>query len=111
VVLVLGCLKILSSSWPLARQAQQHLRRAAADSFTSWIESQHPQGAAGLPSASRNDAYKDPSADQNAWYNAGGQGMNGDVQSLFSPGLLSAYIDPTCSDPLLLNTMAEFDMT
>ncbi|KAL5690318.1 hypothetical protein EMGR_007974 [Emarellia grisea] len=111
VVLVLGCLKILSSSWPLARQAQQHLRRAAADSFTSWIESQHPQGAAGLAPASRNDAYKESSADQTTWYSTGGQGMNGDVQSLFSPGMLSAYIDPTCSDPLLLNTMSEFDMT
>ncbi|EAW13281.1 Zn(II)2Cys6 transcription factor [Aspergillus clavatus NRRL 1] len=111
VVLVLGCLKLLSSNWPLARQAHQHLRRAAAESFTAWIESQHPQDAGGLAPASRNEAYKDPAADHNAWYNTGGQGLNADLQSLFSPGLLSAYIDPTCSDPLLLNTMSDFDMT
>ncbi|PYH96771.1 hypothetical protein BO71DRAFT_348315, partial [Aspergillus ellipticus CBS 707.79] len=117
IILVLGCLKTLRQKWPIANRAHQYLRCVAAETFTSWIESRYPQTSSGVPSASRNEAPShSSSAENNAWAAiAGGHGLirttETDVQGLFSPGLLSAYIDPTCSEPLLLSSMPELDFT
>ncbi|PYI03400.1 hypothetical protein BO78DRAFT_197530 [Aspergillus sclerotiicarbonarius CBS 121057] len=117
IILVLGCLKTLKQKWPIANRAHHYLRCVAAETFTSWIESRYPQTSSSVLPASRNDVPSNPSStENNAWLAiANNHGLarctDADVQGLFSPGLLSAYIDPTCSEPLLLNTMPELDFT
>ncbi|PYH40753.1 Zn(II)2Cys6 transcription factor [Aspergillus saccharolyticus JOP 1030-1] len=118
IILVLGCLKTLKIKWPVASRAHHYLRNAASETFTAWIESRYPQISSSAPSVSRPDPPTSNSltVDSSAWIVAPGipgalRSGDADVQSLFSPGLLSAYIDPTCSEPLLLHTMPDLDFT
>ncbi|RAH85612.1 putative C6 transcription factor [Aspergillus japonicus CBS 114.51] len=117
IILVLGCLKTLKNKWSVANRAHHYLRNAASETFTAWIESRYPQASGSAPPASRNDASSNSSTiDSSAWIVAPGipgalRSADADVQGLFSPGLLSAYIDPTCSEPLLLHTMPDLDFT
>lgn len=125
VVLVLGCLKVLRRNWAIADQAYHHLRMAAAEVFAGWagsrcFQSQHQAAtavAAGSGSGSGNPSgmlKQSPPSSRRAstagpaeWGNAGG----GDTVNpeVLSPGLLSAYIDPTCSDPSFLNNIFDLD--
>lgn len=127
VVLVLGCLKVLRRNWAIADQAYHHVRMAAAEVFAGWSGSRcfQPQTqaattvAAGSGSGSGNPSVglkNSPPSSRRAstagpaeWVNAGGgDAVNPEV---LSPGLLSAYIDPTCSDPSFLNNIFDLDFT
>ncbi|OJJ70840.1 hypothetical protein ASPBRDRAFT_43695 [Aspergillus brasiliensis CBS 101740] len=114
IILVLGCLKTLKQKWPIANRAHYFLRSVAAETFTAWIESRYPQTSNAVPLASRNGPSNLP--ENNAWLsvvssNDASRPAETDIQGIFSPGLLSAYIDPTCSEPLLLGPMPDLDFT
>lgn len=125
VVLILGCLKVLRRNWPIAQQAYHHIRRAAADAFTTYLGSRGFQGpGSGSSSGNGNQpaTIKNSPANSRAptqsteWLDAGGNlpptpapGALG--PEVFSPGPLSAYIDPTCSDPSFLNNIFDLDLT
>lgn len=128
VVLVLGCLKVLRRNWAIADQAYHHVRMAAAEVFAGWAGSTRcfqpqaqPQSStnaaagagAGNPSVgvknSPPSSRRASTAGAAEWVNAGGgDAVNPEV---LSPGLLSAYIDPTCSDPSFLNNIFDLDFT
>ncbi|PTU16890.1 hypothetical protein P175DRAFT_0512716 [Aspergillus ochraceoroseus IBT 24754] len=102
VVLVLGCLKLLKKkSWSLAQEAHRYLRQAATQTITSWVDSPSSQGSNTLPTTTG------PDHPGNLGF--GGLSPGASANDLFSPRLLSAYIDPTCNDPFLINRVPGFD--
>jgi hypothetical protein len=113
IILVLGCLKMLRRHWPIAQRAHQHLRRLASETFSLWMESAYPatsssgsDGSTSLPvTAHLSGSETRPSGSATGVARRASE----QVPGLFSPGLLSAYIDPTCGDSFLLNTESEFD--
>lgn len=89
VILVLGCLKPLWQSWPLAHEAYRSLQTAAEQTFMPRPEDvdsvQQP-----LPPAGTTETV--PLAEDPA---------GNPMDEVLDASFLSAYIDPTCSDPFL----------
>ena len=114
IVLVLGCLKMLGRHWPIAQRAHQYLRRVAAETFSQWIESTclATSSSGGSGSGTSLPAIAHSSRSE-TWPNGSAAGValpaGQQISGLFSPGLLSVYIDPTCGDSFLANTGSEFD--
>ncbi|KJK77341.1 hypothetical protein H634G_07080 [Metarhizium anisopliae BRIP 53293] len=101
VVLALGSLNMLRTKWRLAQEAYRHLKGAARQTSTIRPEGRPLQDTSGVSASTRNLVVADggmlgPAADYDA--------VNGSISSLF----LSAYIDPTCSDPFPLSQMSDF---
>ncbi|KAF5129901.1 hypothetical protein E5D57_006234 [Metarhizium anisopliae] len=101
VVLALGNLNMLRTKWRLAQEAYRHLKGAARQTSTIRPEGRPLQDTSGVSAGTRNLVVADggilgPAADYDA--------VNGSISSLF----LSAYIDPTCSDPFPLSQMSDF---
>lgn len=130
VVLVLGCLKVLRRNWAIADQAYQHVRMAAAEVFAGWAGSRcfqpqaQPQSSTNATAGSGNppgalktsppSSRRASTAGPAEWANATGDNAasaNTLNPEVLSPGLLSAYIDPTCSDPSFLNNIFDLDFT
>jgi hypothetical protein len=107
IVLVLGCLKVLRRHWPIAQRAHQYLRRLASEAFSQWMDSTHPA------TSSISSSSGGTSLPVNAYSSGSATGValptSEQVPGFFSPGLLAAYIDPTCGDSFLVNTGSEFD--
>jgi hypothetical protein len=115
IVLVLGCLKMLRHNWPVAQRAHQYVRRAASEAFSHWMElGCSATGSSGNGAGPGIPFTMQPSGNS-AWPNVGAAGItlpdSGHVPGLLSPGLLSAYLDPTCSDSFFANPSPEFDFT
>jgi len=113
IVLVLGCLKMLRRHWPIAQRAHQYLRRAAAETFSQWMESAYPPTSSSSSGGGGRLPATAHSSGSQTWPSGSANGValsaNEQVPGLFSPGLLSAYIDPTCGDSFFMNTGSEFD--
>lgn len=117
VVLVLGCFKVLRRNWPIAQQAYSIVRQAAAETFTACLESRCFQSNSNLPSAMKcgsNGSH--PSTEGAEWLDTSGNlaGMpsaSAIGPDVVFPGLLSTYIDPTCSDPSFLNNIFDMNLT
>lgn len=109
VVLVLGCLKILKRSWSLAREAHHYLRHAAAQTITSGQKFRlSPSESANLAPASPSSSRRGSVAGN--WPSPRRLSLGAPPTNQFSPQMfMSAYIDPTCSDQLLLNQIYPFD--
>lgn len=113
---------MLRRNWDIAGQAYQHVRMAAAEVFAGWSGSRcfQPQvqsgtavaaGSGSQPVGIKNSpppSRRASTAGVAEWGNAAGDAVNPEV---LSPGLLSAYIDPTCSDPAFLNNIFDLDFT
>ncbi|ODM22765.1 hypothetical protein SI65_00354 [Aspergillus cristatus] len=120
VVLVLGCLKVLKRNWSIAQHAYQHVRQAAAETFAAssgpsrWFQG---HGSSNSSATLKNGpASGRSSVEGPELLNVGGNlaampPTNTDGQDMFSQGLLSAYIDPTCSDPSFLNNIFDMELT
>ncbi|OAA50310.1 Transcription factor [Metarhizium rileyi] len=101
VVLALGNLKILRTKWNLAQQAYRHLKSAAKQTSTIRPDGRPLQETHTPPPNPRYPMVTDGTIiGSSADYDT----VHGSISSLF----LSAYIDPTCSDPFSLNQMSEF---
>lgn len=119
VVLVLGCLKVLQRNWPIAQQAYHHVRRAAADTFMTDMGPrcfQAPGGSSSSgngnqPAAMKTSPASSRAPTQNAEWLDPVPAPGAIGPEIFSPGPLSAYIDPTCSDPSFLNNIFDLDLT
>jgi hypothetical protein len=113
IVLVLGCLKVLRRHWPIAQLAHQYLRRVASETFSQWMESTYPATSSSGRGGGTSLPVTTHSSGSETWPSGSATGValpvSEQVPGLFSPGLLSAYIDPTCDDSFLVNTGSEFD--
>jgi hypothetical protein len=115
IILVLGCLKMLRQHWPIAQRAQQYLRRAAAEAFSHWMDSTDPAtSSSGSGSGSGTTLpVTAHSSGSGTWPSGSVTGValptSEQVPDLFSPGLLSAYIDPTCGDSFFMSAESDFD--
>ncbi|KFZ23548.1 hypothetical protein V502_01973 [Pseudogymnoascus sp. VKM F-4520 (FW-2644)] len=116
IVLVLGCLKMLRRHWPIAQRAHQYLCCFASETFSQWMESTNP-GTGSTSTSSSGGGSSLPvtahSSESEDWPSGSATGValptSEQVPGFFSPGLLSAYIDPTCGDSFLVDTGSEFD--
>lgn len=118
VVLVLGCLRVLKRNWPIAQHTYQHVRQAAAETFTTSTGSSRWFQGSNNPSATLKNAPASgrSSVEGAELFNTSGNfpampSTSTDGQDLLSGGLLSAYIDPTCSDPSFLNNIFDMELT
>ncbi|KAL4908881.1 hypothetical protein BDW74DRAFT_165602 [Aspergillus multicolor] len=110
VLLVLGCLKLLRSSWPLGKEAHRMLRRAAART----IERSPSKGT----SVERFRSSGSGSG-RGAWLGLTGTPIPGNPNpfSMSPSGStpmfigLSEFVDPTCGDPFLFDRMSVFEGT
>lgn len=94
------------AGWAGSRCFQSQHQAATAVAAGSGSGSGNPSGALKQsPPSSRRASTAGPAEWGNA---AGGDTVNPEV---LSPGLLSAYIDPTCSDPSFLNNIFDLDFT
>ncbi|KAL4983383.1 hypothetical protein BDW68DRAFT_169049 [Aspergillus falconensis] len=114
VILVLGALKLLRHSWALAREAHRQLRLAAAEtvSIISSCRRSVAFAGAGVGSAGgRNNSPSHCSWTPRPVPAGGNPGLRNEASpasqlTISSPVFLSEYVDPTCSDPFLLDRLS-----
>lgn len=104
VVLVLGCLKLLTAKWSLAQEAHFHLRKAAARIATNFTEYSPFEG----PTTPGQDNQRPnmASGETAVFPPMGNDAMN----NSFSSRLLSEFVDPTCGDLFSLFPMTSSEI-
>ncbi|KAL1955958.1 hypothetical protein VTO42DRAFT_7943 [Malbranchea cinnamomea] len=104
VILVLGCLKLLKQKWSLAREAHSYLRRAASQVITTRQQEFAASQRSSSTSLAPTTLGQDNPGHWASWnLSPGAEATNNEF---LTPMLLSAYMDPTCSDPFPLNRMS-----
>ncbi|KAL5001770.1 hypothetical protein BDV10DRAFT_158652 [Aspergillus recurvatus] len=114
VILVLGALKLLRHSWASAREAHRQLRLAAAETvsiISSCRRSVALAGAGVGPVGGRNNSPSHCSWTARPVPAGGNPDLRNEASPasqlpIPSPVFLSEYVDPTCSDPFLLDRLS-----
>ncbi|KAJ5963077.1 Transcription factor [Penicillium waksmanii] len=100
IVLVLGCLKLLRSNWPLAQEAFSHLRNSVAQRTT--ITSEYSPFES-RPKPQRNQRPNTAAIETARSLPVGDDAIHGHLSSR----LLSEYLDPICGDSFPLFHMPD----
>lgn len=96
IILVLGCLKALWPSWPLAHEAYRCLQTAAEQTLMPRTDSSIQDSSSLQPP--QKEKERTPVYDLMPLAEDPGDNT---MEEILDPSFLSAYIDPTCSDPFL----------